>query len=653
MVNQVNQNVLWQPSPEAVRAAQVTAFREALAASSGRALPDTDALHAYSVSEPGAFWSAVWDFVGVVGDKGERALIDAHAMPGARFFPDARLSFAENLLVRGDEHVALVFLDERGTRRTLSYRALGEQVASMASALRALGVGAGDSVAAFMPNLPETIVAMLATSALGGVFSSCSPDFGVSGVIDRFGQITPKVLVSTDGYFYGGKGFDIRGKVREVTEALPTLAGVIIVPNLDAVPDISSIPGARRYAEVLAEHAGAKLAFTRLPFDAPLYVLYSSGTTGKPKCIVHGAGGTLLQHRKEHAFHVDLTAADTLFYFTTCGWMMWNWLVSGLASGATLVLFDGSPFHPGPNALFDLAAREKVTVFGISAKFLDACAKAGIDPARTHDLSRVRAVLSTGSPLSPEGFDFVYAHITPHAQLASISGGTDIVSCFVLGDPTRPVRRGEIQCKGLGMDVQIWNDQGERVICEMGDLVCATPFPSMPIGFLGDTDGSKYVEAYFTRFPGVWCHGDFTMETEHGGFVITGRSDAILNPGGVRIGTAEIYRPVETIPEVVDAVVIGQPHEGDVRVVLFVVLREGDTLDEALEKRIRGAIRASSSPRHVPAVILAVPAVPRTRSGKVSELAVKRAVAGEEIKNVEALANPEALAFYKNRAELA
>jgi acetoacetyl-CoA synthetase len=652
MVNPLNQIVLWRPSPDDVARMQVTTFAAELSRKTGERIPDTEALHAFSIAQPAVFWDAVWDFTGMKGEKGARALTDPGAMPGARFFPDGRLCFAESLLAREDDHVALVSLDERGERRALTYRALREDVARARAMLSALGVGPGDRVAAFLPNIIETVVAMLATSALGGVFSSCSPDFGVNGVIDRFGQIAPKVLIAVDGYVYGGKRFDTIDKVLAVRSALPSLSAVVLVRHLDRTRSAPS-EDILLWEDVLAAQTSAPLTFTRMPFDAPLYVLYSSGTTGKPKCIVHGIGGTLLQHRKEHALHVDLGPDDTLFYFTTCGWMMWNWLVTGLASGATLVLFDGSPFHPGPEALFDLAQHEKVTVFGVSAKFIDACAKAGIEPKRTHDLSRIRTILSTGSPLSPEGFDFVYEHVTPHAQLASISGGTDIVSCFVLGDPTRPVRRGEIQAKGLGMAVEVWNDEGKRVVGEMGDLVCTRPFPSMPLGFFGDADGSKYREAYFTRFPGVWCHGDFTMETEQGGFVITGRSDAVLNPGGVRIGTAEIYRPVETLPEVVDAVVIGQPYEDDVRVVLFVVLREGVALDPALEARIRTAIRTASSPRHVPARILAVPAVPRTRSGKVSELAVKRAVQGLEIKNVEALANPEALEHFRARPELA
>jgi acetoacetyl-CoA synthetase len=618
----------------------------------GVSLPDTAALHAWSVDDVGAFWSEVWDFMDVVGEKGATAVVDADRMPGARFFPEARLSFAENLLRRADDAPALVAWDERGKGRTLSYRALRDEVSRAQAALRSLGVGAGDRIAAYMPNTPETVIYALAASSIGAVFSSCSPDFGATGAVDRFGQITPKVLVVADGYRYSGKRFDVLAKAREVVAAIPSIAHVVVVPYLDARPSLDGLGSATRHPELLADFAPGEPTFERLPFDHPLYVLYSSGTTGKPKCIVHGAGGTLLQHLKEHRLHVDLRPTDRFFYFTTCGWMMWNWLVSGLATGAELVLFDGSPFAPSGEALFDLAERERVTVFGVSAKFLDAVQKAGLRPAEKHDLGSVRTILSTGSPLGPDSFDFVYAHVKRDVTLASISGGTDIVSCFVGGDPTRPVRRGEIQAPGLGMAVEVWNERGERVVGEMGELVCTRPFPSMPIGFYGDTDGSRYRAAYFERFPGVWTHGDFVMETASGGYVITGRSDATLNPGGVRIGTAEIYRPVERMPEVLEALAIGQPFRGDVRVVLFVVLREGSTLDDALRERLRKAIRDEASPRHVPAKIVQVGELPRTRSGKISELSVLRAVQGLEVKNVSALQNPEALDAFRDRPEL-
>jgi acetoacetyl-CoA synthetase len=499
---------------------------------------------------------------------------------------------------------------------------------------------------------------MLAAASLGATWSSCSPDFGSAGVVDRFGQIEPRVLVTVPGYGYGGKYFDIRPKVAEVLRAVPSIQRCVLAPHdlgglgkddaLSSLGPLTEFESAVSLADFLAGHDGAALRFTPLPFNHPLYVLYSSGTTGKPKCIVHGAGGTLLQHLKEHRLHTDLRRDERLFYFSTCGWMMWNWLVSGLAVGATLVLYDGNPMSPTPNALFELAERERVNVFGTSAKYIDALAKQGVVPREEHNLSSVRAVLSTGSPLVPESFDYVYESIKSDVLLASISGGTDIVSCFVLGDPTRPVRRGAIQAKGLGMDVQVWNDEGARVIDEQGELVCATPFPCMPVGFWGDDDGSRYRAAYFERFPGVWCHGDFTRETAEGGFVITGRSDAVLNPGGVRIGTAEIYRQVERLGEIQEAIVIGQPWEGDVRVVLFVVLAEGATLDDALVARIKRQIRENASPRHVPAKVLAVAGIPRTRSGKISELSVRRVVCGEAVKNVEALANPETLELYRD-----
>ena len=651
---------LWTPSGAAVAGAQMTAFREEVERRHGERLEDSAALHAWSIREPGAFWRALWDFCGVVGDPGARAVVDLDQMPGARWFPDAELSFAENLLRRRDDAPAIVLADERGTARTLSFGALYDEVSRATEALRGLGVGEGDRVAGYVPNIPEAIVFMLASSALGAIWSSSSPDFGVPGLLDRFGQITPKVFVTVDGYRYGGKRFDLRPKVRDALAGLPSVEHAIVVGYLDEAPDLGGLvprgpraPALHLCAELLAAHAPRDIAFARLPFDYPLYVLYSSGTTGKPKCIVHGQGGTLLQHLKEHRLHTDLRADERLFYFTTCGWMMWNWLVSGLASGACLVLYDGHPMSPAPSVLFDLIDREQVHVFGTSAKFLDAIAKRGLRPMDTHDLGTTRAILSTGSPLVPESFDFVYEHVKRDVQLASISGGTDIVSCFVLGDPTRPVRRGEIQAKGLGMDVQVWNDAGERVIGERGELVCAKPFPSMPVRFWGDEGGERYRSAYFERFPGVWCHGDFTEETPDGGFIITGRSDAVLNPGGVRIGTAEIYREVEQLDEVLESVVIGQPSGGDVRVVLFVVLREGAALDDALRERIRARLRTHASPRHVPHEILGVPAIPRTRSGKISELSVRRAVLGEPIPNVDALANPEALDAFRDRPELA
>jgi len=645
---------LWTPSDAAVERSQMTALARHLEALTGRSLDDYAALHALSVEDRALFWTAVWDLCGVVAEtRGDVALERGDAMPGARFFPDARLSFAENLMRRRDDAPAIVSCSERGDRVELSWAELHDRVARCARGLRAAGVVAGDRVAGDLPNRAEAVIAMLATSSLGAVWSSCSPDFGTEGVVDRFGQIEPRVLFACAAYPYAGKTHSLLDRLPAMLERLPSVETCVVVPDGDDVPDVDGVRGAVLWDDLLGDAPGGDVAFERLPFDHPLYVMFSSGTTGKPKCIVHGAGGSLLQHLKEQRFHVDLREGERFFYFTTCGWMMWNWLVSGLASGATLVLFDGAPTHPRPDVLFELAERERIDVFGTSAKFIDACAKAELRPARDFDLSRVRTVLSTGSPLTPEGFDYVYEHMAPHAQLASISGGTDILSCFVGGNPNGPVYRGEIQCAGLGMQVEVFDDAGRRVVGEQGELVCTKPFPSMPIGFWGDPDGARYRSAYFERFPGVWCHGDFTLETEHGGYVITGRSDAVLNPGGVRIGTAEIYRQVERLDEVVESIAVGQQWEGDVRVVLFVRLREGLELDDALRDRIRHVVREKASPRHVPARIVQVGDIPRTRSGKITELAVRDVVHGRPVKNVEALANPEALEQFSGRDELA
>ena len=621
-----------------------------------RGFDDYRGLHRWSVEEPEAFWNVVWDLCEVrARTRGERTLVDGERMPGARFFPDARLNFAENLLDRGQPYdPALVFAREDGRVGAVTGGELRERTAALAGALDAFGVRPGDRVAAWLPNGPEAIVSMLAATARGAVFSSCSPDFGARGVVERFGQIAPRVLVATDRAVYGGREFDLRPRLREVLSRLPSVERVVIVPfDPHAPPALRGVRGAVAWDDVMARHAGHALEFAPLPFDHPVYVLYSSGTTGRPKCIVHGAGGTLLQHGKEHRLHVDLRAGERLFYFTTCGWMMWNWLASGLATGATLVLYDGSPFHPDAGALFALAERERIDVFGVSAKYLDSVARSGHVPGEAHDLSSVRTILSTGSPLLPDGFDFVYEKIKPDVHLASISGGTDLISCFVLGDPTSPVRRGEIQAPGLGMRVRVFDGEGRGVIGKAGELVCRAPFPSMPLGFWRDGGRERYRAAYFDRFPGVWTHGDWVTETVHGGFVVHGRSDAVLNPGGVRIGTAEIYGPVERLPEVEEALAIAQPHEGDVRIVLFVVLEGDRELDDTLRETIRTAVRESASPRHVPARVLQVPDLPRTLSGKISELAVRDVVAGRELQNTEALANPEALVHFRDRPELA
>jgi acetoacetyl-CoA synthetase len=524
-------------------------------------------------------------------------------------------------------------------------------VGRITAGLRELGIGPGDRVAGFLPNLPESVIAMLATTSLGAAWTSCSPDFGINGVLDRFGQVAPRVLFTADGYFYNGKTLDSLEPVRGVLAQLPSVERVVVVPYVAPRPDLAGVPHAVHFAEF--GRAGAAPQFTRVPFDTPLFVMYSSGTTGVPKCIVHGVGGTLLQHRKEHLLHSDLKPDDRLFFFTTCGWMMWNWLVSGLASGCTLVLYEGSPFAPDRDVLWRLAERERITHFGTSPKYLSALQKDGGEPGRQFDLVALRVLMSTGSPLAPEQFDYVYEAIKANLHLASISGGTDIISCFCLGNPWLPVRRGEIQSPGLGMATAVFDDDGRPVRERQGELVCTAPFPSMPIGFWNDPDGAKYRSAYFERFPNAWCHGDYAVHTAHGGFVILGRSDAVLNPGGVRIGTAEIYRQVEKLEEILESLAVGQDWDNDVRVVLFVRLRPGAVLDAALEKRIRDTIRANTTPRHVPARIVAVPDIPRTISGKIVELAVRNVIHGRPVRNTDALANPQALEHFRDLPELA
>ncbi|MEE9279207.1 MAG: acetoacetate--CoA ligase [Myxococcota bacterium] len=645
---------LWSPSPERADGSRLREFWRRAETETGRHFADSRELQRWSVESPEAFWRLAWEFCEMIGEPGRGpVLTDAERMPGARFFPEASLNFAENLLRRSDDAEALVFRSEPGERRSLTFRELRARVASLAAALRDMGVVQGDRVTAYLPNLPETVVAMLATTSLGAIWSSCSPDFGVRGVLDRFGQIEPKVLFAVDGYFYNGKTHDLRGRVAELRAGLPTLEQVIVVPFAFGDASAGELSGLTRFGELADREPAAEPVFEPLPFNHPLYILYSSGTTGTPKCIVHGAGGTLLKHLVEQRLHCDLRPGDRFFYFTTCGWMMWNWLVSGLASEATLLLYDGSPFWPDGQVLFDFAERERMTHFGTSAKYIDALSKQGVEPGRSHDLDSLRAILSTGSPLAPESFDYVYAEIKQDVWLASISGGTDIMGCFVLADPTRPVWRGEIQAPALGMKIEVFDDEGRPLAREKGELVCSAPFPSMPLRFWNDPGDERYRAAYFERFPGVWCHGDWVEWTEHGGMVIYGRSDAVLNPGGVRIGTAEIYRPVELIDEVVEAIATGQEWQNDVRVVLFLKLREGLELDDALRERVRREIRSQASPRHVPAVILQVADIPRTRSGKIVELAVREVIHGREVRNLEALANPEALDHFRAREELA
>jgi len=645
---------LWQPSAEQIAAANLTRFMKEAGARWQRRLTDFAELYRWSIEHREEFWRSIWDFCGVVAERmGEHVLVDGDKMPGAKFFPDARLNFAENLLKSRDQSDAIVFWAEDKVKRRLSHAQLYDAVSQMAQALKADGVGVGDRVAGYLPNMPETVIAMLATASLGAIWSSCSPDFGVKGVLDRFGQIEPKVLVLADGYFYNGKAFDCLDKAREILLQLPSVKRVVAVPLTRDNPSLSGLRNAALFPAYLAPHRPGPIAFARLPFDHPLYIMYSSGTTGVPKCILHGAGGTLLQHLKEHVLHSDERPGDRVFYFTTCGWMMWNWLVSALAAGATLLLYDGSPFHPNSSILFDYADAERMTLFGTSAKYIDALQKAGLEPRRTHKLSTVRLMASTGSPLAPESFDYVYEKVKPDLCLSSISGGTDIVSCFVLGNPIGAVWRGEIQTPGLGLAVSVYDDDGKPApVGEKGELVCTKTFPCMPIGFWNDPNNERYHAAYFARFPNIWCHGDYAAMTEHGGVIIHGRSDAVLKPGGVRIGTAEIYRQVEQVPEVLEALVIGQNWENDVRVVLFVKLREGLVLEDALVAKIKKQIRDNATPRHVPTKIVQVADIPRTKSGKIVELAVRDVVHGRPVKNIEALANPEALALYQDLPQL-
>jgi len=652
---------LWSPSKQQKDSAHVEIFRNFINQRFDLELADFQALHAWSVEQSADFWSVLWDYADIkCQTRGDAILENPRLMPGARWFPEARLNFAENLLRLDAASPALMFKGEEGDIRSISRPELYQQVRAVAATLRKAGVGVGDRVAGFIPNIPESLIAMLATSSIGAIWSSCSPDFGINGVMDRFGQIEPKVLITADGYRYGGKQHDSLNVASELVESVRSINAVIVVSFLNSETELTGRAAnlAIAYDQILKDDAAVNsldtpMHFEQLPFDHPLYIMFSSGTTGKPKCIVHGAGGTLLQHVKEHLLHVDLKPGDKLFFFTTCGWMMWNWLVSALAVKATVLLYDGSPFYPDGNTLFDYAEQSGMTQFGTSAKFIDACNKADISPVNSHKLPELKSLLSTGSPLVPESFDYVYKHIGTDICLSSMSGGTDIVSCFILGNPAAPVYRGELQCKGLGMDIQVYSDNGEPLPPgEKGELVCANPFPCMPTGFFGDDDGSRYHAAYFEKFPNVWCHGDYVAESDTGGMIIYGRSDAVLNPGGVRIGTAEIYRQVESFEEVVEALVIGQRWNSDVRVVLFLRLREGVTLNDDLQTRLKSHIREQTTPRHVPARIVQVSDIPRTRSGKIVELAVGKVVHGESIDNIEALANPEALDLFANLPEL-
>lgn len=643
---------LWSPSDSQKSISLLADFRARITAKTGQDYADYNALWRWSVDNTADFWSECWDFCEVVGDKGSVALRNATKMPGAQFFPESRLNYAENLLKRRDNAPGMIFRDEKGVERILSFADVYDQVGLWAQAFKGAGVGQGDRIAGYMPNMPETIIAMLAASSLGAIWSSASPDFGVQGVIDRFGQIKPKILVAVDGYYYSGKTLDCLEKIRDVQPHLEGLVKTVIVPFVNAKPNTEIINNALTINDFIGQYKPKTIEFTRLPFNHPLFIMFSSGTTGKPKCIVHGQGGVLLQHLKEHKLQSDVKPDDRVFYFTTCGWMMWNWLVGGLAAGACLMLYDGSPFYPDGTMLWAYAEKHKCTFFGTSAKYIDALKSEGLKPVDNFDLSSVRTIASTGSPLVHESFDYVYAWIKKDVHLASISGGTDIVSCFMLGNPLSPVWRGELQCAGLGMAVDVFDEQGQPTTGSSGELVCTKPFPCMPVGFWDDPDGQRYHEAYFDRFPNIWCHGDWVEKTAHGGFIIHGRSDATLNPGGVRIGTAEIYRQVEQVDSVIESIAVGQDWQGDVRVILFVRLKPGFVMDEALETEIKARIRTGASPRHVPAKIIVVTDIPRTKSGKITELAVRDVIHGRPIKNKEALANPEALDLYRDLIQL-
>ncbi|MGI9365882.1 MAG: acetoacetate--CoA ligase [Rhizobiaceae bacterium] len=643
---------LWTPSESRVQNSRMRHFADYCGGQVSADFPTYESLHDWSVADPAAFWSAMWDYGDVVGEKGERIIQDEEKLPGARFFPDARISFAENLLRKTGSDPAVVFRGEDKVRSTYSWDELHALVSRLQQAFLAEGVKSGDRIAAMVPNTPETIACMLAANSIGAIWSSCSPDFGEQGVLDRFGQIEPALFIACDGYWYNGKQIDVAKKLKAI---VPHLASdkTVILPYVGGGDDLAhSLDGGVTLQNFLKGYEARKVEFERLPFSHPLYILFSSGTTGVPKCIVHGQGGTLIQHLKEHMLHCNIQSGDRVFYFTTCGWMMWNWLVTALASQATVMLYDGSPFYPGANAIFDYASEEQFTFFGTSAKFIDAVRNSGCRPIETHDLSSVQTIASTGSPLSPENFSFVYEGIKDDIHLASVSGGTDIVACFVGAVPWNPVYIGEIQGATLGLDVQVWDDDGKPVRQEKGELVCTASFPSMPIMFWNDPDGAKYHGAYFERFDNVWCHGDFAEWTANGGMIIHGRSDATLNPGGVRIGTAEIYNQVEQMPEVEEALCIGQQWESDTRVVLFVRLAPGIDLTDDLIAAIKLKIRTGASPRHVPAVVIEVQDIPRTKSGKITELAVRDIIHGRMVKNREALANPEALALFENLPQL-
>ncbi|AFM28002.1 acetoacetate--CoA ligase [Desulfomonile tiedjei] len=644
---------LWMPSEERIRNANITAFIQFVNKKYSLNLEGFQSLYQWSIDDRQDFWAAVWEFGQVLASQPyEKVLEESPTMIGAKWFVGSRLNFAENLLRFRDDRIALVFKGEDQETVRMSYAQLYDEVARMAKALREAGVVPGDRVAGYVPNMIQTVVAMLAATSMGAVWSSCSPDFDIKGVLDRFGQIAPKILFTADGYFYNGKSHDSLERISGILQQLPNIEKVVVIPYTRSREDIGAITNAVHYNDFIAKEQGLKIAFERLPFDHPLYIMYSSGTTGLPKCMVHGAGGTLIQYLKEHLLHVDLKREDKIYYFTTCGWMMWNWLVSGLAVGATLILFDGSPFYPDPGAIFQLAQDEKMTILGTSARYIASVEKVGLKPKEQYDLSSLRTICSTGSPLSEESFRFVYRDVKEDIDLASISGGTDLISCFALGCPILPVYEGELQCRGLGMKVEAYNFQGQSVVGQQGELVCSASFPSQPIYFWHDPEGTKYRAAYFGRFPNRWHHGDFIEITAHGGVKIFGRSDATLNPGGVRIGTAEIYRQVEAMEEISDSIVVGQDWDNDVRVLLFVKTAPNVEFNDALVNRIKKTIRENATPRHVPALILPVDDIPCTLNGKKVELAVRNIIEGKPVTNKDALANPNALDYFRNLSEL-
>ncbi len=645
--------LLWKPSPERIDQANLTRFIQAVHASRGVPVKDYPSLYRWSIEDPEEFWTAVWEFTGIVHSrKWDQVLLRGETMAQTQWFPGARLNFAENLLRHRDERPALVFWNELGRQNMLSWAELYCEVARLSKALRARGIQRGDRVAGFLPNVPAAVIAMLAAASIGAIWSSCSPDFGVKGVLDRFKQIQPKVLFTADGGLYAGKRTDPLQTVAKIVPQIAAIEQVVVVPYLESTPGITLPEKATLYSDFVGNVPESEIQFEQLPFSHPLYIVYSSGTSGAPKCIVHGAGGTLIQHLKELVLHTDLKSESRIFYHTTCGWIMWNWLVSSLATGATVVLYDGSPFHPREDILFDLAQQEQLTVFGTSARYLALAQKKGLKPRKTHSLPSLRTILSTGSPLAPVSFDYVYQEVKPEVCLSSISGGTDLISCFATGNPIGPVYRGELQVRGLGMKVEVYDPVGKLLRGQVGELVCTEPFPSMPVCFWNDPDGEKYHQAYFSYYPGVWRHGDWVELTEHDGLIIHGRSDSTLNPGGVRIGTAEICRQVEELEEVLESMAVGQHWENDIRIVLFVKLRDNLQLTKDLKNRIQQHIRQNTTAHHVPKKILQVPDLPRTMSGKISETAVQRMIDGKPVENREALANPEVLEFFKNLPQL-